>query len=219
MRIVSTNLAQLRTVLWNGAPVQTGIFKYPVTPPISLGKEDVVGDRVVERKFHGGFDKACYLFSLDHYPYWRARYPQLEWDEGMFGENLTVKGLDETQLHIGDIYRIGEALVQVSQPRQPCFKLGIRFGDQGIIKPFIKSGHSGTYVRVLEEGRVHIGDELQLVERNEEAITIRDLFWLLYNQKARPEDFQAAAATPALAESAVQSLEKRLRLALERVAT
>ena len=91
MQIISTNLAQPRTVLWNGRAIETGIFKYPVTPPLVLGLEDVVDDRVVDRRYHGGVDKACYLYSADHYPFWRSEFPDLEWDCGMFGENLTVK--------------------------------------------------------------------------------------------------------------------------------
>ena len=212
MKIISTNVAQPRTVLWNGRPIQTGIFKYPVHPPIRLGLEDVVGDHVIDRRFHGGLDKACYLYSADHYPFWRGQYPDLEWDFGMFGENLTVEGLDESTLRIGDVYRIGSALVQVSQPRQPCFKLGIRFGDPGMVKAFIQEAKPGTYVRVLEKGEVDEGMDMELVERNEEAITIRDLYRLLYNRHPDPVLLEKTLGTPGLAESAVASLQKRLAM-------
>lgn len=212
MKILSTNIAQARTVLWNGNPIQTGIFKYPVTPPIRLGREDVERDKVIDRRYHGGIDKACYLYSADHYGFWREKYPNLEWDYGMFGENLTVQGLDEDEMRIGDIYKLGEALVQVSQPRQPCFKLGIRFGDQDILKEFIQSGFSGSYLRVLEEGDVDEGQEMILEERNESAMTVRKIFTLLYDKHADQSQLAEAIATPHLAESAQNGLRKRLRI-------
>lgn len=212
MQIVSTNIAQARTILWNGSAIQTGIFKYPVSPPIHLGSEDVANDNVIDRRFHGGIDKACYLYSIDHYPYWRGKYPHLEWDYGMFGENLSIEGMDESDLRVGDIYKVGTALIQVSQPRQPCFKLGIRFGNQGILKEFIEAAIPGTYVRVLEEGKVDIGNELILEDRNEDAITIQDLYRLLYSKQPDPRALEKAMVTPGLAVSARNSLEKRLGL-------
>ncbi len=212
MKIISTNIAQARKILWNGNTIETGIFKYPVTPPILLGKEDVDNDHVIDRRYHGGVDKACYLYSADHYPFWQAKYPHLEWDYGMFGENLTIEGMDESEMLVGDVYRIGGAVVQVAQPRQPCFKLGIRFGDQRMLKEFIDASMPGIYLRVLEEGKVSIGDELVLEDRTEGAISIADLYRLLYNKNADPKALELAIATPHLAVSARNSLEKRLGL-------
>jgi MOSC domain-containing protein YiiM len=152
MHVVSTNVGDAVTITFNGKEVHTGIFKHPVSGPIRLGKEDVEGDSVIDRRHHGGLDKACYLYSADHYPFWRGLYPHLDWQWGMFGENLTVAGLDESELRIGDTFRIGTAIVQVSQPRQPCFKHGVRFGDPDAVKKFIEAEKPGVYVRVLEEG-------------------------------------------------------------------
>ena len=180
MQIISTNIAQPKIVSWNGKQITTGIFKKPVNQPIYLGKEIVKDDEVSDRKYHGGIYKACYLFSADQYSYWKKLYPHLDWDWGMFGENLTVSGLDETQLCIGDIYKIGAALVQVSQPREPCFKFGIKFGNQQVLKQFIQHGRSGTYISVLEEGEVKIGDEITLVERSKNELTVAQLFNLYY---------------------------------------
>ena len=177
MKIIATSIAKPTTVVWRGREVQTGIYKEPVAGPIFLGKEDVAHDAVIDRKHHGGEFKACYLFGADYYPFWKEKYPELDWDWGMFGENLTVEGLDENQLYIGDIYKMGTAVVQVTEPRQPCFKLGIRFGDQNILKEFIDFGHPGTYVRILTEGEVTTGDTLELVEKAENSLTTQQ-----YNQ-------------------------------------
>jgi len=180
MKIISTNLAKPRTINWNGQKITTGIYKIPVTEPIYLEKEAVKGDEVTDRAVHGGTHKACYLFSADHYPYWKNLYPNLDWNWGMFGENLTVSGLDETQLYIGDIYKIGSALVQVTQPREPCFKFGIKFGNQHALKQFIQHGFPGTYVSILEEGHVKVNDTFSLVECSKNRLTIAQLFHLYY---------------------------------------
>jgi MOSC domain-containing protein YiiM len=180
MQIISTNIAKPTAFKWNEKEVITGIFKKPVSEPLYLEKEAVKGDEVSDRKVHGGIYKACYLFSADHYPYWKNLYPNLEWDYGMFGENLTVSGLDETQIHIGDIYKIGTALVQVTQPREPCFKFGVKFGNQEVLKQFIKHGRPGTYLSILEEGSVNVGDDIILVERSKSSLTIVQLFNLYY---------------------------------------
>ena len=180
MQILSTNIAKPTTILWQGQQVQTGIYKTPVTQPIFLGKHDVKGDIVSDRKVHGGEFKACYLFSANHYSYWQNLYPNLNWEFGMLGENLTVSGLDETQIHIGDIYKVGEALVQITQPREPCYKFGVKFGNQNVLKQFIEHGYPGTYVKVLEEGYVAKGDKFTLVEKAENSLTVHQFFNLLF---------------------------------------
>ncbi|NKI33457.1 MOSC domain-containing protein [Croceivirga thetidis] len=174
MKVISTNIANPTTVSWRGKEIKTGIFKNPVSHPLFLGKEDVANDTVIDRKHHGGEYKACYLFSSDYYEDWKIKYPQLNWQWGMFGENLTVEGLDENEIRIGNIYKIGSATVQVTEPRQPCFKLGIRFETQEVLKKFIDYGHPGTYVRILQEGEVAINDELELLEENQNAITVQE---------------------------------------------
>ncbi len=182
MQIISTNIAKPTTILWRGQQVQTGIYKTPTNQPIYLGTHDVKGDIVSDRKVHGGEFKACYIFSANHYAYWQNLYPQLDWDYGMLGENLTVSGLDETQIHIGDIYKVGEALVQVTQPREPCFKFGVKFGTQKVLKQFIEHGFPGTYLRVLEEGFVTKGDTFVLVDKAENSLTVHQFFNLLYTK-------------------------------------
>ncbi|WP_460219793.1 MOSC domain-containing protein [Psychroserpens sp. MEBiC05023] len=180
MKIISTNIAKPTTFIWNGKAIKTGINKKPVDSAIYLEKETVKGDEVSDRKVHGGEFKACYLFSADHYPYWKNLYPNLEWTYGMLGENLTVEGLDERQLNIGDIYKVGNALVQITQPREPCYKFGIKFGTQDVLKQFIDHGFPGTYVRVLEEGTVKNGDTFELIKKAEHSITTFQFFELLF---------------------------------------
>ena len=187
MRIISTNLGRPTTFTWNGKEEQTGIFKYPVCGPLFLGKLDVDRDTVIDRKHHAGINKACYLFSADDYPFWKPKYTKLQWDWGMFGENLTVEGLDESTLRIGDILKIGSATVQVSQPREPCYKLGVRFEDQDILKKFIEHGRPGTYVRILQEGETKKGDVVEIVERSKNSLTVNQFFQLLYAKNKNPE--------------------------------
>ena len=127
MKIISTNIGSPVIFSWKGREVATGLFKYPVPSPIMLEKEDVTNDHVIDRRYHGGTDKACYFYSADNYDYWKSLYPKMEMQFGMFGENLTVEGLSEENINIGDVFKIGNAVVQVTQPRQPCFKLNFRF--------------------------------------------------------------------------------------------
>ena len=122
MKIISTNIGKPQTIEWRGNQIQTGIYKNSVNHPISLESEDVLNDHVMDRRYHGGTDKACYLYSADHYKMWSELYPDVEMPWGMFGENLTVKGLNEAEINIGDTFQIGNAVVQATQPRQPCFK-------------------------------------------------------------------------------------------------
>ncbi|REE24354.1 MOSC domain-containing protein YiiM [Winogradskyella pacifica] len=180
MKINSTNIAQPTKFIWNGEEITTGIYKKPIEVAIHLGLTDVKGDEVSDRKVHGGEFKACYLFSANQYPYWQDLYPNLDWTYGMLGENLTVENLDEKKLFIGDIYKLGNALVQITQPREPCFKFAHKFGSDTVLQQFITHGYSGTYVKVLKEGEVKVGDTFELLERGKDSISIFQLFELLY---------------------------------------
>lgn len=208
MQIVSTNIAQPAIIEWRGEQVQTGIYKYAVETSIFLGAEDVLNDHVLDRRYHGGADKACYLYSADHYPFWRHRYPEPDWQWGMFGENLTVRGLDESEVRIGDRFRIGGAEVQVTQPRQPCFKLGVRFGDQAVVDDFWRFPYPGVYVRVLHPGSVNAGDSLVLLESNPESLSVSQIFSIFRTRRTDKELMQMALAEPFLAESCRRSVQK-----------
>lgn len=198
MKIISTNIAKPTTFIWNGKEEKTGIYKKPIDKPIYLTRNDVVNDEISNRLNHGGFYKACYLFSSEQYPYWQNLYPDLEWSWGMFGENLTVSGFDERKVYLGEIYKLGEALVQVSQYREPCYKLGHKFGTQKVLKQFIKHGFGGTYLSILEEGYVNVGDEFTLVERPDPSISVADLFHLVHAKEKNQDLLKIAVESKAI---------------------
>ena len=208
MRIKSTNLARPVSVQWRGKSITTGIYKTPVEGPVYLDADSVRDDIIADRNVHWGSDKACYLFSADHYLYWQEKYPGLDWNWGMFGENLTVEGLNEKSICLGDIYEIGTAVVQVSQPREPCFKLGIRFGTQAILSEFIDHGYPGTYVRILKHGKVSAGDTIRLTERMEPSVSIRDFFLLLYSKEKDQELLDKVLQLESLPQKKLEKLRR-----------
>ncbi len=176
MKVISLNIGERKVVNYKGEIVETGIFKFPVNHPIFLGKEDVENDAVIDRKYHGGIDKAVYGYSQNHYVFWKELYPDLDWNYGMLGENLTISNLEETQIFVGNTYKLGEALLEVTKPREPCYKLGIRFGTQEILKQFWNSTKSGIYFKVLQTGKVNVGDELILVNQAKNSPTIAEVY-------------------------------------------
>ena len=210
MKVISTNIGEPVTFEWKGKKEQTGIFKYPKDDGLFLGKIEVKDDTVIDRVHHAGINKACYLFSSDYYDYWKKVYPQLEWNWGMFGENLTISGLDESEIRVGDIYKIGNALVQVSQPREPCYKLGIRFGNQKILKEFIAHNHPGTYVKILEEGHVKAGDNVVIVEKSENPLTVQQFYTLLYAKEKSKELLQFFMANESVPQYKKDRFKKHL---------
>ncbi|MDP5158935.1 MAG: MOSC domain-containing protein [Flaviramulus sp.] len=200
MKIIATNIAKPTTFIWNGKEETTGIYKLPTNEPIFLTKNDILNDEVSDRLHHGGFYKACYMFSAEQYPYWKGLYPDLDWNWGMFGENLTVSSFNETNVFLGDIYKVGEALVQVSQYREPCYKLANKFGNPQVIKQFVAHGFGGTYLSVLEEGYVNLNDTFTLIERPENTLSVADLFNLVFSKKKNQNHLKIAANSKALPE-------------------
>lgn len=198
MKIISTNIAEPVAFIWNGKEETTGIFKKPTNKPIFLNKNKPEGDEVTDKVHHGGEFKACYMFSSEEYPYWKKLYPHLDWTWGMFGENLTVSGFDETQVFLGEVYQVGEAVVRVSQYREPCYKLGHRFGNQHVLKQFIQHGFGGTYLSVLEEGSVAVNDEFKLIEQPEHKISVAQLFQLVHAKEKDQSLLKIAAQSLAI---------------------
>lgn len=176
MKVVSTNIGKRAIHQWKNKIAETGIFKEPTTTPIFLGLEDVENDSVVDRKYHGGIEQAMYAYSANHYEYWEKLYPNLSFDFGMFGENLTIADLDETTICVGDVYQLGNSLVEVTKPREPCFKLIFRFQDEAIVKQFWNTTFSGVYFKILQTGTVKKGDILQLVEKAQNQSTIAEVY-------------------------------------------
>jgi MOSC domain-containing protein YiiM len=198
MKIISTNIAKPTTIIWNGKEETTGIYKKPTNQPIFLTKNDIMGDEVSDRLHHGGYYKACYMFSAEQYPFWKNLYPNLDWSWGMFGENLTIENFDETKVFLGDIYKVGEALVQVSQYREPCYKFAYKFGNSKVIKQFIENGFGGTYLSILEEGFVNINNTFELVERSKSTLSVAQLFELIFSKNKNQNHLKIAANSLAI---------------------
>ena len=214
MKILSVNIGAERTIQWKKETYTTGIFKEPVEGSIFLDNRGVSGDHINNLKVHGGIDKACYAYGENYYDYWKGLYPNLQWTYGMFGENLTVSDVDETEILIGDIYKIGDAIVQVSQPRQPCNKFAAKFGSTELIRQFIDYEHPGIYFRVIQNGNVQPGDELMLDLRNNEALSLQQIFQLLYakKDKVNAELAEQAIFDPNLAGSAKDSIRRHWKI-------
>jgi MOSC domain-containing protein YiiM len=157
MKLISVNVGLPRVVRSNGDSVTTGIFKEPVAGRVMLRTLNLDGDRQADLSVHGGPSKAVYVYPAEHYDYWQRELPEMELPWGMFGENFTATGLAESELNIGDQFRVGSALVMVTEPRMPCYKLGIRFNRPDILKRFLASGRTGFYFAVLQEGEVEPG--------------------------------------------------------------
>ncbi len=206
MKVISTNLGQPKTIQWKGKSIQTGIYKKEVVAGIFLSKFGVIGDSVMNTKVHGGIDKSCYLFSTDHYEFWRKQYPNLDWEWGMFGENLSIKDLDETKIAIGDIIQIGEAIVEVSQPRLPCFKLGVKFKSQAVLKQYLNTTHTGAYVRVLKEGKVSKEDDIYLLEQQRDSLSLAQVYSIFGANKKDKSLIDKALTLDSLSESIKKDL-------------
>ena len=176
MKIQSTNIGEKRTINWKGKMITTGIFKFPVDHPIFIDSEIVRGDVICDRKYHGGIDQAVYGYSEKHYPYFKNLHPNLDWNYGMFGENLTIDNLDETQIRVGDIFKVGETILEVTKPRQPRMTLGVRFDTMNIVKQFWNSTMSGVYFKVLQTGFVKVGDEFEQLKSCLENPTIAEVY-------------------------------------------
>jgi len=212
MKVISTNIAQSTTVIENGKSVKTGIYKTHVEDGITLGLTDVVGDAVMDRKHHGGIDKACYIYSADHYPFWQKKFPDLHWTYGMFGENLTVEGINESEINVGDTFAVGTAIIQVSEPRRPCSILGIRFGTQAMVKEFYHQPYPGIYVRVLKEGKIKKGDSFKLIKKEKNSISIAAVYSLFASDDKNHSLAKKAITISSLAQTCKNSIAERFKL-------
>lgn len=199
-KLVSVNVAVPRKVDFRGKVVTTAIFKEAVKGRVKLRKLNLDGDRQADLTVHGGEDKAVYAYPAEHYEYWRRELSNAELRWGMFGENFTTEGLLEDTVNIGDQFRIGSAKVIVTQPRMPCYKLGVKFGRSDIIRRFLVSGRSGFYFRVLQEGEVGSGDSIELIGRDKNNVTVRDIVRLYVNDKQDIAILKRAAQVDALPE-------------------
>ena len=175
MKILSVNVGLPREVIWQGKLVTTGIFKEPVQGRAMMRRLNLDGDQQADLTVHGGVNKAVYLYPSEHYGYWRIELPGMDLARGMFGENFTTEGLLENAVYIGDRFRIGETEVMVTEPRMPCYKLGIKFGRADIVKRFLASRRTGFYFAVAHEGLVSAGDAIELIGREQKEISVADI--------------------------------------------
>jgi MOSC domain-containing protein YiiM len=210
MKIISVNVGLPRLVERNEQIVSTGIYKAPVEGRIMLRTLNLDGDRQADLTVHGGPSKAVYVYPAEHYSYWRDELPGTELPWGMFGENFTTEGLNEATVNIGDRFRVGTTEVMVTEPRMPCYKLGIKFGRTDIIKRFLKSGRTGFYLSVQSEGEVGAGDEIELICRLENNVTVADITRLYAEDKSDVETMRRAIALASLPESWRNHFRKQL---------
>jgi MOSC domain-containing protein YiiM len=201
MKLISVNVGLPRIVRSNGEPVSTGIFKEPVAGRVVLRTLNLDGDRQADLSVHGGPSKAVYVYPSEHYDYWKRELPEMELPWGMFGENFTTTGLFESELNIGDKFRVGSAVVMVTEPRMPCYKLGIRFNRPDIIKRFLASGRTGFYFAVLQEGEVGVGDQIELIEGSKHSVRVSDIILLYTREKRNVGLLRRAIEVEALPES------------------
>jgi MOSC domain-containing protein YiiM len=235
MKLVSLNTGLPREVSWHGRMVTTGIFKEPIKGRVALRKLNLDGDRQADLTVHGGEYKAVYCYPLAHYDYWKrefiaqktrdgAEVPGRELPMGMFGENFTIDdgwpGMPEESVHLGDRFSVGTAEVAVTQPRLPCYKLGIRFGSDDMVKRFLASGRTGFYVAVMREGEVGAGDEMKMIAREANAVPVSEITRLYVAKRFGEAEIGAvrrALRVAELPESWKEYFRERLRQAGERV--
>jgi len=210
VKLISLNVGLPRIVESNGEPVATGIFKDPKQGPVMLRTLNLDGDRQADLTVHGGISKAVYGYPVEHYEFWRRELPDMELPFGMFGENFTTEGLFEDSLNVGDRFGIGEAELMVTEPRLPCYKLGIKFGRPDILRRFLHSRRTGFYFAVVKEGQVEAGDEIKLLSRDSNDITIADITRLYAFEKDDLDTLRRAVKLEALSDSWREYFQKQI---------
>lgn len=210
MKLLSVNVSLPKEVPYRGGTISTGIFKEPVAGRVMLRQLNLDGDKQADPSVHGGVYKAAYAYPFEHYDWWSHELGRTDLTFGQFGENFTVEGMLEDAVRIGDIFRIGAALVEVTQPRAPCFKIGIRMGMDDFPKRFMASGRTGFYLKVLNEGEVGRGDGIERIRGDVGDITVRGLWHLAYYEPQNLEDAKKALRLSSLAPEWRKPMEKRL---------
>ena len=210
MKLISLNVARPRLVLYHGQSISTGIFKRPVSGAVMLRTLNLDGDQQSDLSVHGGPYKAVYGYPSEHYEFWRQELPEAKPSWGAFGENFTTEGLLEGDLHVGDRLRIGAAILMVRQPRSPCYKLAAKFQRDDMIERFLRSGRSGFYFSVEQEGLVQVGDAFEFLSREQHAATIAELNRLYVDDRYNRELLDKAIGSAALPQSWRDYLQERL---------
>lgn len=216
MKLLSINVAMPQTVEINGKPVLTGIYKQPVAGRVHLGRLGLDGDGQADLTVHGGEHQAVYSYPIEHYAHWQEVLQSAALPFGTFGENFTISGWLEDTVCVGDIWRVGDAQLQVTLPRLPCFKFGHKIGKPDILKEFLHSGRSGFYHRVLTEGLVAAGDEIKLVKRDTAGVTVRQALGMQKLGEGDAAALRRALEIPTLAPGLRRDLAARLEAELAR---
>jgi MOSC domain-containing protein YiiM len=211
MKIASVNVGMPREVVWKGMTVLTGIFKEPVDGPVMISELNLAGDKQADLTVHGGSEKAIYAYPVEHYEYWRKELAEVSFSSGTFGENLTTEGLREDTLYIGDLLRLGSAVLMVTQPRMPCYQLELRFDRDDMIKRFLKGGRSGFYFSVIESGEVSAGSKVEILARDPNQVSVSDIVGLYLGQKRDLQLLERATFVSALPENWKAGLLLRAR--------
>ncbi len=210
MKVISVNVGRPQIVVSNEQPVSTAIFKQPVAGRVAVRTLNLDGDRQADLSVHGGPHKAVYAYPSEHYEYWKQELPEMELPWGVFGENLTTSGLMESDVNIGDKFQAGTAVLMVTQPRMPCYKLGIRFGRSDMLRRFLASGRTGFYFAVLQEGDVAAGDQIELIERDKHAFKLTDITRLYVQEKHNSDLLHRALKVDALPQSWKDYFQRQL---------
>src|SRR5208337_838651 len=210
MQVISVNVGKPQEHDWKGSRVRTAIFKSPVEGPVAVRKLNLEGDEQGDLTVHGGPDKVVYAYPSEHYAYWQAQLPGYPLAPGNFGENLSTAGLSEEAIHIGDQLQAGTALFTVTQPRSPCYKLGVRFNREDMTKRFYESRRFGFYLRVLREGTLQAGSAITVVSRDPNAVSVADVIRLFTGDSRDPELLRRAMQVSALPEGWRDALQDRL---------
>lgn len=201
MKLLSVNVGLPRDLDWRGNKVRTSIWKAPVEGRVNVRRQNLDGDQQSDLTVHGGAEKAVYAYPSEHYAHWRRELPGMDLPWGAFGENLTTEGLLEDAVKIGDRLRVGSAELLVTQPRLPCYKLGVRFDRVDMVKRFLKSGRTGFYFAVVQEGAIAAGDPIEFVSRDEHGVTVADILALYVHDADNQGLLLRAMELPALPES------------------
>ncbi len=210
MKLLAVSVSMGKEVPYMDKTVTTGIFNEPVSGRVMLRTLNLDGDRQIDLRGHGGPYKAVYVYTMENYEHWKREIGRTDFQIPQFGENFTVEGMPEDKIHIGDVFRVGDALVEVTQPRVPCYRLGIKMGDPKFSKRFLQSCLVGFYLRVLEEGEVGAGDKIELVRQDPEAMSVRKVCHLYYFDPKNLEDCKRAIRVEALSPGWREGFQEKL---------
>ena len=210
MKILSVNVSEPKKVIFNGKELITSIYKKPVSERVRVTSQGIEGDRQADLSVHGGFDKAVYGYSFEHYKLWGERLQREFTEFGLVGENLTISSFDESEINIGDRFQINDCILQVSQPRIPCYKIGIKMNSRDFPKMFSQSGLLGTYFRVVQEGSIEEGDEIEKIHSEENSMSIKDISTILFVDLKNIDLMKKALDIKSLTEEIKEKFRERL---------